>query len=816
MRDVRLAFRTLRAAPVVSAVVILSLALGIGANTAIFSIVDALILRTLPVREPDRLMMVVDAEQPGAAWSNPVWEQLRARLDLFESGLAWGIEQFNLAPRGEAWIVPGLWVSGSFFDTLGVSAFIGRTITTADDLRGGGPDGPVAVISYAFWQREFGGSPTAIGRTLNVGQAAFTVVGVTPPDFFGPDVGRGFDVALPINAEPMLRGSNSEIDSTGQQWLRFIVRLRPDQTIEVVNATLRELQPQIRAATSIGMSPQRAAGYMKRPLTLEPAARGRSALRARFERPLVILMAVVGLVLLIACSNVANLLLARAAGRRREVSVQLALGASRTILVRQFLIESFFLAGAGAALGLLFAGLTSQLLVSQLSTGNTTAFLDTTLDWRMLAFTAAVAGTTALLFGTAPAWLAVRVVARESLGEQTRSVSAPRSILPGMLVGVQIALSLVLLVAAGLFVRTFAALTARDPGFTSDRLLTVNITPPMTRFTADQLMGLYERSLEAVATVPGVERASLSDLTPISGAMRTTDITIPGLIETGSGRVAFVNVVSPGWFTTYGTRLLAGRDFDDRDRRLPRVAVVNEAFARQFFNGQNPIGQIFYDGVGASLPIEIVGLTADAAYNSLRESAPPTIYTPFAQRPLPRPFVSITVRAVDGRPEVLTNSITTAIGGVSPELSLRFRMLTDQVDDSLNQERLVAMLAGFFGGLGLLLAGLGMYGVTAHSVSRRRGELGIRIALGAASAGIVTLVLRRVAFLIVAGIALGAALTWWATRFVAATLLYGLQPRDTVTFAGAAVTLAAVGILAGWLPARRAARIDPMVALRAE
>jgi predicted permease len=494
------------------------------------------------------------------------------------------------------------------------------------------------------------------------------------------------------------------------------------------------------------------------------------------------------------------------------------LGASRWPLVRQVLVESLVLSIIGAVLGLVFARWAIPLLMAQLSTEVDQVFLDLALDWRVLVFTTTAAVGTGILFGTAPAWRTARVGPGELLNEQGRASSGgARSPVASTLVVAQVALSLMLVVAAGLFSRTFAALTTLDPGFITDRMLVVNVTTPMTRFKPEELTALYEGMLSAVAAVPGVERAALSDITPISGSSRMTPISIPGVDLGAAERMASVNVVTPGWFTSYGVTLLAGRTFGNQDQpSAPRVAVVNEAFARAFLKGENPVGRTIRDGFDGGIPIEIVGYAGDAVYRSLREPPPPTLYTAFAQRPIARPFVSITVRASSESPATLTKSLTRAIGTVSPDLNLQFRPLADQVSASLAQERVVAMLAAFFGVLALLLAALGLYGVTSYAVSRRRVEIGIRMALGAAKAGVVRLVLRRVAVLVTSGIAVGCLLSWWASRFIGATLLYSVNSQDPGTLIGAIVILALVGTFAGWLPARRAAALNPVEALRTE
>jgi predicted permease len=817
--DLRLAFRALRATPIVSVVAMLSLALGIGANTAIFAIVDSLLLRALPVREPERLAIVSTDARP-QSWTNPIWEQIRERQhDLFEGAITWSSARFNLAQGGEAEMVDGIWASGGFFDVLGVPALLGRTFTVTDDRRGGGPGGPVTVISYRFWQRRFGGGADAIGRTLTINRVPFTIAGVTPPDFFGTDVGRGFDVVVPIGAEPLIRGRDSVLDRRSTWWLNIMARLKHGQSIAAATAALRGVQPQIRDATlPDNWRPEDLNDYLKEPFTLNPAATGASFLRLRYERPLVTIMVVVGLVLLIACANIANLLLARATQRQHEFSVRVALGASRWRLARQLLVECLLLSGAGAGLGLVFAQWGSRLLVRQLSTSTNTVFLDLSLDWRVIGFTATVAVATAVLFGTAPAFRGARARPIDALKEHGRGPAGQaRMGLANLLVVAQVALSLVLVVAAGLFVRTFASLATLRLGFERDRILIVSVNAQGSRVEPAERPALYERVRQAVASVPGVTRAALSVVTPVSGSTWNTLLELPDKPWMREReRMSYVNHVSEGWFATYGTPLLAGRDITERDAKgAPAVAIVNEAFARKFLDGR-PLGRTVREIGRPDRPqpsYEIVGLAADAVYRSRRDPVPPTMYLPLAQDDEPLSFVNLSVQVAGGPPGLLTRRVAAAIGEIDRDLVLTFRSLGEQVDASLIQERIVAALSGFFGGLALLLAGLGLYGVMAYGVTRRRPEIGIRLALGAAPAGIVRLVLGRAAVLVGVGVVTGGLASWWAAGFVA-TLLYGLEPRDPSTLTLAAAALAAVGAIAGWLPARRAARMDPAEVLR--
>jgi putative ABC transport system permease protein len=822
MQDFRDAFRALKATPVVTIVAVLSLALGIGANTAIFSILDSLILRALPVKEPQRLAVVGIGTSPTASWTNPLWEQIRGHQEIVDGALAWSSTRFNLAQGGQTNFVDGVWASGRYFDVLGVQAILGRTFTEADDRRGGGPDGPVTVISYGFWQRHFGGAAEAIGKSLTVERVAFTVIGVAPPEFFGTDVGRTFDVAIPLGTEPLIRGKESQLDRRSSWWLTAMVRLKPGQSIDAATTALRGVQPQIREATiPPDYREEDKKTYLSEAFTLSPAATGSSFLRRRYQQPLTAIMVVVALVLLIACANIANLLLARATARRHEMSVRLALGATRLRLSRQLLSESLLLSGAGAVGGLLFAMWGSRLLVRQLSTATTNVFLTLSLDWRILGFTALVAIATAVLFGTAPALRATRVEPNDALKQQGRGVVGDgRLSLGNTLVVIQVALSLMLVVAAGLFMRTFSSLANLNLGFNGASVLVANANAQRLQLDPPLRPVLFERLRQAAMLTPGVASAAVSAVTPVSGSTWQFSVdAVDGvpITETGNARNAYVNLISPDWFATYGTRLLAGRDIATPDTAdSPKVMVVNEAFARKFTKGQNPIGRRIWQRGFPGRPAverEIVGYVQDAVYRSLREPVPATMYVPIPQQPEPPSGMSISVRSAAGSPAMLTKGLAQALTAIDGNIAITFRPLADQVNASLIQERIVAILSGFFGGLALLLAGLGLYGVTSYGVSRRRTEIGIRMALGAAPGRVISMVLSRVAVLVGLGVIVGGGLSLWASRYVT-TLLYGLQPRDPATFVAAAVVLGAIGVFAGWMPARRAARIDPANVLR--
>jgi len=825
MSDLRLALRTLRAAPIVTAAAVLSLALGIGANTAIFSLVDSLLLRPLPVAEPERLVGLsfgsasVETSDVGFA----AFDEIRRHDDAFSGAFAFShcCTQAPLTFGGERWTVGRFFASGDFFSTLGLSPAAGRFFTAADDVAGGGDGGVKAVISYRLWRERFGGRSDIAGQPAVLERTPVTIVGVAPRAFLGLDVGSRFDIVVPARTEPTVLPSIAFDDSTS--WLTVMLRLRPSVSREAAERSLRAAQPQIRAA-SRPRSPR--AGFMTAPFTLTPIGRGMSSLRARFERPLVALLTVVAVVLLVACANVANLQLARGAGRRRELSVRVALGASRARLARQMLAESATLAAAGTIAGIVFARWAARAIVVQLSSADEPVVLDLTPDWRLLGFMSAVMAVCLLLFGIVPAMRAAEVAPIDALKEHGGAPAAAAGRWTAALVVSQVALSLLLVVAAGLFVATFTRLTRVPLGFDPSRSMVVALTAPTV--PAAERNALYHRLIRAVSESPGVAHAGGTLNPPLTAPLHGDIVVTPAGTSAprANAVIAEYSDITPGWLAAYGTAVRAGRDFDDRDRvSTPPVMIVNERLARRLRAGASAASLVgaslmltFRSEQSGDIPIGIrtvVGIAEDAVFRSIRSPAPPMIYAPLAQRsdPMLWTYFYITVQAAAGSPALLVNSITTAMHSVNADLTLAFHPLEAQVSESLAQDRLVAWLAGFFGALALLLAALGLYGVTAQAVAQRRTEIGVRMALGAAPARIVRQVLGRVAALVAAGVGLGIVASVWLARFAAA-LFYGIGPRDPATLAGAAIALAAVAAAAAWAPARRASSIDPAQVLR--
>ena len=824
--DLRQSVRVLRNAPAFTAVAVLSLALGIGANTAIFSIVNAVMLKLLPVRDPGRLVsLVVDksargkAAEPASYFTNPMWEQIRDHQAVLDGVTAYASQTVDMGVGGEVRRASGLFVSGRFFDVAGVHAWIGRTLTEDDDCRGGGGNGPVVVLGHAFWRDRYGASPAAIGATLRIEGQPFTIVGVAPPGFFGLEVGKSFDVAIPLSAEPLVRGQeNSRLDARGAWWVNIAGRLKPVQTVAEATTGLRAMQPAIREATVPAGAP--VAEHFTDPLGASSAATGVSWLRDEYRPTLFILMAVVGLVLLIACANLANLLLARATARQKELAVRLALGASRGRLVRQLLTESLLLAAAGALLGLAFAHTASRVIVRSLSSSRSPVFVDVSIAWPVLAFTMAVAAATVVLFGIAPAMRATRVSAHDVLKSAGRGIASgwTRFDLEQLLVAAQIALSLVLVFGASLFLRSFATLATLDPGFNASQIVQVGTSLARADIPQAQRLLVYDQLAAALRAIPGVESVAAVQIPPVRGDMMNSHVRVDGFTPNSQRDNGLLsNRVSAGYFQLMATPFYAGRDFNDRDTvTAPRVVIINEAAMGKFFHGESPIGRTIELEVERNRwqPLTVVGVVRNTAYQSLRETPPPLMYFPLSQQARPGSVITFVLRA-RGDTSSLAHAAAVAGRTINPGITFELRTLEMQLADSLIQERLLAMVSVFFGGLALLVAGIGLYGMMSLAVTRRRNELGVRMALGADARGIVWLVLRDVAIITALGLIAGAALAFASGRLVTA-LLYGLTPTDPATGAMAMALLAGVALLAGYLPARRAARLDPMIALRDE
>lgn len=826
-RDLCFAVRMLRKSPGFTAVAVLTLGLGIGSNTAIFSLINAVMLRVLPVYEPEALLQlnIENPRRPSApsiGFTNPLWEQIRDRQNVFSDVFSWSEDRFDLAQGGAVQLVHSMWISGNFFSALRIRPAAGRLIAGADDYRGCPAE---TVLSYGFWQDHYGGTSSAIGSTLSLNRQPFQVIGVAAPGFYGMEKGEKFDVAVPICAAAIFDGQESRLDRRSHWWLQVAGRVRPGIRQAQVVARLKALSPAVfMAALPHEWSPDGQRDFLKRTLTAVPIATGSSrfGLLHRFERPLEVLMAVVGLVMLIGCANLASLMLARAAGRYKEIAVRRALGASRARLVGQLLTESIVLSSAGALLGLLFARWGAALLVRYISTSSDAFFLDLSLDGRVLGFTGTVAMLTAILFGLLPALQSTRVSLTSAMkGSQSIEIDRPlRFQTRKWIVASQVALSLVLVVAAGLLLRSFAKLARLDLGFDRNSVLLLGTNLKAAKVPADSQIATYEAIETRLRALPGIVSVGRSMITPLEGGAWNQIVkTDWSNALTDDEALTWLNSVSPGYFETLHAPLLEGRDFTSTDSKTSRkVAIINQTLGRRFFPGLNPIGRTFQlKGVSGQFgpPIEVVGVVKDAKYQSIREDIHPTAFFPDVQlSPEFAEAENFELRTAV-RPSALVSSIQAAVASVNKEIALEFDTLTDQVNHSMIRERLLAMLSSFFGALALLLAMIGLYGTLSYLVSQRQAEFGIRAALGAPPGSILLLVIRDVLAVLCGGMAAGVVISL-ATVRVLHDLLFGLPPRDAITLAAAASILSIVAFVAGYLPARRAMRVDPMVALRYE
>ena len=823
-QDLRHTARTLLREPGFALVVIASLALGIGANTAIFQLINAVRLRTLPVPDPQEIAAVrVAGGNPGIGLSGgfnsdvtfALWQRIRENQTAFSGLFAWGNTQFLLGSGADAEGINGLWVSGELFPVLRLRPARGRLLTETDDQRGCGTGR--AVLSYAYWQHRFGGDEAILGKTLSVTGRPVPVIGVAPMGFFGLEVGKSFDVALPICAEAAWGGSAERRDIW---WLAVMGRLKPDWTVARASEHLNALSPGIFDATvPPGYSRVTDDIYKRFRLMVAPAGNGVSRLRESYNTPLLLLLAMTGIVLLVACVNLANLMLARATARQREIAVRIAIGASRRRVVFQFLTEGVVLSILGGVLGVALSSAFSRGLVALLDTEVEPILIDVSPDWRVLAFSGAVAISTCLLFALIPALRSLRGQPLAAIKDGGRGATRGRDSfsIHRLLVGSQIALSLILLAGALLFVRSFRNLTTLDAGFRQRGIVFMSANFQGRQLPPAQWPAYQQQLLDDVRSVPGVASAALTTYVPLANASWTFGVHVPTAQgeEVGDSKFTYL---SPGYFDTMDVPRVAGRDFDNGDRAdSARVAIVNETFVRRYIRRPSAIGAQMRTVAEPGYPstvYEVIGVVKDTKYGNLREGTPPMAFVPITQNPDRRPNATLAIRS-SGDADQLAVNLRRAMKETRPEMMVRFTVFERQVQDGLSRERLMAWLAGFFGVVAAVLAVIGLNGLLSYVVQRRNHEIGIRVALGATRSSVAWLVLRQTTLLVVAGLAVGIPVSLAMARS-AASLLFGLSPTDVPTLAGAAALLAAIATCASLAPAWRAARIDPMRALREE
>jgi predicted permease len=813
-RDVRYAFRTFAKNRSFAAVAILTFAIGIGANTAIFTLVDSLVLRWLPVREPRQLVQLKTLRRelpPGESFSHPLTQALSAETGAVFSGLfGSSTTSFTIGPPETLTRVRGAWVTGPYYQTLGVTAIRGRLLTPADDQRGAAP---AAVITEAYWDRAFARDPGIASRTMLIEGVSVPIVGVSAGSFGGVDVGDVADVTLAIAAMPLIVPEQATVpDDSSTTWLHVLARPRDDLTRAQITAALTVIWPRVTAAVVLpgDVYTQRLTGTS---LILIDGGTGWTFLRDQFTDPLIVLMVLVGLVHLIACTNVANLLLARAAARRREMAIRLAIGAGRARLVRQMLVESVLLSLAGAIAGAGLARIAEQSLLDLLSEGRRTPIiLDLSPHWHVLAFTIGGALLTGVVFGLAPALRAATSDPSSALTTGVRAVRGRHRLASGLVVA-EVALSLLMIVGAGLFVQTLRNLRQLDAGIRRDGVLLAGLDATRSA-DGPRLAEIYEESMREAARLPGVATTSLSLITPLAGGGINQPVRLNG--QPLGNPSPYFNAVGPQYFATLGTRLIEGRDFAASDAaNAPGVAIVNQAFVRRYLAGKPPLAQRLAIRMLKN-DAAIVGVVQDAVYERLRETPPPTVYVPFAQAlggsPLGRGGVTLVVGASGGI-AATAGSLQRILQRSFPAAPIRVRTLSSQIERALIRERLMATLAGSLGIVALALAAIGLFGLLAYTVASRTNEIGVRMALGAARGQVLWLVLGDAIRLVAVGTMLGIPAAWATSRLIS-SMLFGLKATDPVTLAGASSLLLLTGLLAAFLPALRASRVEPIVALR--
>lgn len=825
LNDFRLGVRQLRASPAFALVAILSLALGIGANTAIFQLIDAVLLRTLPVPDPRSLVDVKVSHQGRVGdsvsrqdeCSLAIWRELKRRQQAFLSFAAWGTERLNLGNGGEVHYAEVVWTSGDFFNVLRIKPSFGRFFSGLDNDVNCGNQG--VVISYPFWQSYFGGRGNVLGSTLVIAGQHFPVIGVAPAGFTGLEVGRKFDAMLPLCSEPLINGPDSWGASPTTWWLAVIGRLRPGWSITRASAQLSSIAHSVFEATlPTRYDAVASERYLHFGLQAEPAATGVSELRAHYERPLFVLLGISGLVLLIACSNIASLLLARAAARQHEIAVRFAIGASRYRVIREFLAENILLATGGTMFGLVLARLVVAAFIVGISKNDNDSFLSVQLDSPILFFTVALAVGTCMLFGLAPALYASRANPGNAIRLSGRSFTAAAGslLLRRAFVVVQLALSLVLAITGLLFIQTFRNLTTVDLGFDPDHVLVADFDFAPLKLSQAQLVQETKLIRDQIRAIPGVQSAADVDVVPMSGNGWNEFINIPSIGVQRS--VIFFNAAAPGFFHTLRIPLRAGRDFNDSDTSgSQHVAIVNEAFASKYFPGKSALNETFGVRQDRGKPdklFSIVGVVANTKYRELKEQYLPTAFIPRSQGALADTDATFVIRSsLDFA--ALKQALDATAAKFSPQIVLRYNAMRDSIAHALDRERLLAVLSGFYAALAALLAIVGIYGVVSYMVVQRRRELGIRLALGAPESHMLGMVLSDALRLLLVGVVAGLVMAFAIGR-VLEQLLFGLRAADPGTIALSVAALCTFALSAALIPARRAARLNPIETLRQE